>query len=227
MNKYKTLIIDADDTLFDFKASEKMALQITLEGYGVTCDEETYELYRQINMEHWNDLELGKTTQAILKYKRFEDLFNILKVDADVEKVADEYLENLSQQGIILDGAHDLVEALSKKYSIYIITNGITSVQRGRFQHASIMAFVKAIVISEEAGANKPNPQIFQYWDSLYGPFERSETLIIGDSLSSDIQGGINYGIDTCWFNPELHETHLVKPTYTVDSYEAIKNLLL
>lgn len=227
MKKYKTLILDADDTLFDFKESEKMALKITLEGYGVSCDEETYQLYRQINMEHWNDLELGKTTQAILKYKRFEDLFSILKVSADVEAVADQYLENLSQQGILLEGAHDLVEALSKVYNIYIITNGITTVQKGRFQHASIMAYVKAIVISEEAGANKPNPQIFQYWDSLYGPFEKSEVLIVGDSLSSDIQGGIHYGIDTCWYNPDGLETHLIEPTYRVRSFEDIKTLLL
>lgn len=227
MKKYKTLIIDADDTLFDFKASEKMALKITLDAYGVTCDEETYELYKKINEEHWKDLELGKTTQAILKYKRFEDLFTILKLTADVEKVADEYLENLSEQGILLDGAHDLIEALSVKYPIYILTNGITSVQRGRFQHASIMAYVKAIVISEEAGANKPNPDIFHYWNSLYGPFEKTDVLIIGDSLSSDVQGGINYGIDTCWFNPEKLETHLIQPTYTVNNYEDIKSLLL
>lgn len=227
MNTYKTLIIDADDTLFDFKASEKMALRMTLETYGVTCDEETFTLYKKINEEHWKDLELGKTTQAILKYKRFEDLFTILKISADVEKVADQYLENLSQQGILLEGAHELIESLSEKYPIYILTNGITSVQKGRFQHASIMAFVKAIVISEEAGANKPNPEIFQYWDRLYGPFEKSEVLIIGDSLSSDIQGGINYGIDTCWYNPDHLESHLIEPTYTVNSYEAIKNLLL
>lgn len=227
MKKYKTLIFDADDTLFDFKASEKMALKITLETYGVTCDEETYELYKRINEEHWKDLELGKTTQAILKYKRFEDLFTILKLSADVEKVADEYLENLSHQGILLDGAYELIESLSAQYSIYIITNGITNVQKGRFQHASIMAFVKAIVISEEAGANKPNPEIFHYWNTLYGPFEKSEVLMIGDSLSSDIQGGINYGIDTCWFNPEGQETHLIQPTYMADHYQAIKNLLL
>ncbi len=227
MRKYKTLIFDADDTLFDFVASEKMALKMTLEHYGVQCTEETYQLYRQINNEHWTDLELGKTTQAILKYKRFEDLFSILNIDADANPVADQYLENLSQQGILIEGAHELIETLSKFYNIYIITNGITTVQTGRFQHASIMALIKGLVISEEAGCNKPNPEIFQYWNEKYGPFEKSEVIMIGDSLSSDIQGGIQYGIDTCWYNPENIETHLIKPTYTVQHYEGIKSLLL
>lgn len=227
MKLYKQLIFDADDTLFDFQTAEKIALQMTLKEFEVGYSLELHQHYKRISKRLWDDLELGLVTQETLKYKRFEELFEIMTLKQDVNAVAHRYLENLSGQGILLDGALELVQALSQKYDLYLLTNGITTVQKGRFQHSPIMGCLKGVIISEEAGVNKPDVKIFEFLNEKYGPFEKTEMLMIGDSLSSDIQGGVNYGIDTCWFNPKKMLSDVLMPTYEVQSLEALRELLL
>lgn len=227
MKLYKQLIFDADDTLFDFQTAEKIALEMTLKEFEVGYSLELHQHYKRISKRLWDDLELGLVTQETLKYKRFEELFEIMTLKQDVNSVAHRYLENLSGQGILLEGALELVQELSKEYDLYLLTNGITTVQKGRFQHSPIMGYLKGFIISEEAGVNKPDVKIFEFLNEKYGPFEKSEMLMIGDSLSSDIQGGINYGIDTCWFNPKEMASEVLVPTYEVQSLEALRELLL
>lgn len=227
MKTYKQLIFDADDTLFDFQTAEKVALETTLTAFGLYFDADIYRQYKDISKRLWQELELGLVTQEILKYQRFEELAKMMDLSVDTRALAEAYLENLSQQGILLHDALEIVKALSAEYDLYILTNGITSVQKGRFQHSPIMAYVKGIVISEEAGVNKPDPQIFEFFNSKYGPFKKAELLVIGDSLTSDIQGGINYGIDTCWFNPKGAEAAPLVPTYQIQTLDALYALLL
>ena len=227
MKLYKQLIFDADDTLFDFQTAEKTALKMTLKEFEVGYSLELHQHYKRISKRLWDDLELGLVTQETLKYKRFEELFEIMTLKQDVNAVAHRYLENLSGQGILLEGALELVQALSKEYDLYLLTNGITTVQKGRFQHSPIMNCLKGFIISEEAGVNKPDVKIFEFLNEKYGPFEKAEMLMIGDSLSSDIQGGVNYGIDTCWFNPKKEISDVLVPTYEVESLDALGKLLL
>ncbi len=227
MKTYKQLIFDADDTLFDFQIAEKIALEMTLKAFEVEYNDQIYQLYKGISKRLWNNLELGLVTQEVLKYQRFKELFEMVGIERNVNRVADRYLENLSEQGILFEGALELVRELSVHYDLYILTNGINAVQKGRFQHSPIMSFIKGIIISEEAGVNKPSEGIFKYFDEKFGPFNKPDLLMIGDSLTSDIQGGINYGIDTCWYNPNGEVSECLVPTYEIKLLEALYDLLL
>ena len=129
---------------------------------------------------------------------------------------------------ILYDNSIELIETLHKSYRLAIVTNGLTSVQDKRIRKSSIAKFFETIVISEEVSTAKPNPKIFEHTLKSMNFFDKSKVLMIGDSLSSDIQGGINFGIDTCWYNPNkvINETS-IKPTYEISNFDELKLLLL
>lgn len=229
MKRYTTLLMDADETLLDFERSEQFALFHTLKArLGVTLTEEMRLCYHRINATLWRKLERGELTRDRLRTLRFEEWFAACSLAADDAAAFNaEYMQAIGLKGYVLDGALELLEKLSKRYAIHIITNGTACVQHTRLADSGLLPFVDRVFISEEIGADKPSPAFFDYVLSTIGSPLKEEILIIGDSPTSDIRGGMLSGIDTCWFDP--HGATLpadIVPTTRVSSYDDLLNLL-
>lgn len=206
--KYKWILFDADNTLFDYDAAERGALGSTFEEMGRPLTAESREIYRVINHQNWQAYERGEITQAVLRIRRFAQYLEALGLADDPEQVSKRYLYHLGNRTDLVDGAQRLVERLEHRVGMMIITNGLKDVQRSRLSQSPIGRYFKDIVISEEVGFAKPDRRIFDAAFELMGQPARSEVIIVGDSLTSDIRGGVNYGIDTCWFNPGNRVNH-------------------
>lgn len=196
----RTVLLDADDTLFDFKRSESVAIAETLRRFGVEPTEKTVARYSEINDGYWKKLERGEVLRSELKERRFADLFGELGVPCDAKKVADCYGELLAQGHFFIDGAEQLLEDLYGRYDLYIVSNGYAKTQQGRLASAKAEHYFKDVFISQQIGADKPDPAFFAACFSRIPNFRREETVIVGDSLTSDILGGIRAGIKTVWF---------------------------
>jgi len=158
--------------------------------------------YKRINHEVWRSFERGEITSLELRRIRFQRFCDEVGIDTNPESMSARYLEWLGRSAFLLDGASEVVEKLAAYCRLAIVTNGLKDVQNGRFGLSPIKHHFDAIVISEEVGAQKPDPRIFEHAMERLGKPDRRSVLMVGDSLSSDIQGGVNFGIDTCWFNP-------------------------
>jgi YjjG family noncanonical pyrimidine nucleotidase len=209
--RYTWLLFDADGTLFDYDQAEINALQGAIAEAGLTWDTRYLELYRPINQQLWLDLERGAILPDVLRVRRFELLFQAIPLNVNALAFSDSYLHHLAQASVLMRGAQEVVEALYKSYRLLIITNGLTSVQRPRFNASPIAHCFSDIVISDEIGVAKPAAGFFDVAFARMQHPRKDEVLVIGDSLTSDMQGGIAYGLDTCWFNPghAPHPTHL------------------
>ena len=216
--KYKLLIFDADDTLFDFKKSERVAFGKTMQAFGFDYEEKHHlPLYDKINRDIWKELEAGAITQKELKIKRFRRLAAHLKSDMDVSAFAACYTKCLSNASYLFEDAYDLVKELHPLYHLVLITNGLTDVQNKRIRQSVIAPFFKEITISEEIGVSKPDPAIFNHALRHFSTVDPSHMLMIGDNLHSDILGGKKMGIDTCWYNPAyLKNETKIQPTYEI-----------
>ncbi len=208
IHNYDWLIFDADNTLFDYDKAEKLALLNTLNDFDIGYDKNSIiDIYHKINHKIWMDFEKGLIkSQAEIKQKRTRQLFEVLQVNRDIEQFADAYLVNLSKNGHLLENALHVIQSLAKTHQMVIMTNGMTQVQRPRFKASPITQYFKHIVISEEIRYSKPSPKIFDYAFKLMEHPNKHKVMMIGDNLGSDVQGGINYGIDTIWFNPNSHK---------------------
>ncbi len=229
MRRYTTLLMDADETLLDFERSEQFALSHTLKNrLGVTLTEEMRLCYHRINATLWRQLERGELTRDRLRTLRFEEWFTSCGLPHDDAAAFNaDYMQAIGLRGYVLDGAIDLLERLSKHYSIHIITNGTACVQHTRLADSGLLPFVDRVFISEEIGADKPSPAFFDHVLSSIGSPRKEDVLIIGDSPTSDIRGGMLSCIDTCWFDP--HGATLpdgIAPTTRVSSYEELLNFL-
>lgn len=200
--KYKTILFDADGTLLDFERSEKEALYDAMRMHDIEPSEEKRLIYCEINDSLWKMLERGEIEKQVLLYRRFELFLEAIGLERDGRKMADDYMNSLSTKGYLLDGADALCEYLSKRAKLYIVTNGVEFIQKGRWARCDTRKYFEDFFISGVIGAEKPNPEYFEYVSAHIEGFEKESTLIVGDSLTSDIRGGINYGIDTCWYNP-------------------------
>lgn len=200
--KYKWLLLDADGTLFDYDLAEATALRQTFEELGCGYKARYADAYRQINGWIWLEFEQGRITQERLRTRRFELLFEHLELECDAETFSARYLSNLAKGTDLIGGVEEVLRALHGKVGLVMITNGLKDVQRPRFAQSLIAEYFADFLISEEVGAAKPSREIFDVAFARMGQPHKDEVLIVGDSLSSDIKGGNNYGIDTCWFNP-------------------------
>lgn len=227
MKKYKWLLFDADGTLFDYDKAEAKALKQSIEQIGHPYNEKYLAEYRQVNRSVWDEFEQGKLPQDVLKVKRFELFLERIKIDGRPEKLSQHYLENLAKGHDLIDGAEETLKALSSRYKLAIITNGLKEVQRSRLNKSKICGYIEVIIISDEIGVAKPEAAIFEAAFAAMGCPGKEETLIIGDSLSSDIAGGYNYGIDTCWYNPQKKEPENgVGITYEISKLAELRELL-
>ncbi len=199
---YPWLWFDADGTLFDFKRAEATALKQTFHSLSLPFEERYLDVYHRINQGLWQALERKEITSEALQYRRFELLQGSLQLSGSFDQMSSVYLEQLAICSELMEEAEDVLRALHRKSRIAIITNGLRAVQRSRLAHSTIRYLITDIIISEEIGAAKPQAAFFDIAFSRLGHPAKSEVLIIGDSLSSDMPGGVNYGLDTCWFNP-------------------------
>jgi 2-haloacid dehalogenase len=225
--RYPWLLFDLDDTLFDFRAAETHALEQELGDAGVACDPSWLAIYREVNAGAWQALEEGRTTPERLRVERFEALFQRLDLDLDAAAFSAGYLRHLGTQAQLVDGALAMLDAVLPGRRLAVITNGLVEVQRPRLAASVISGRIAVIVISEEEGAAKPDPAIFDIALERMGRPARRDVLMIGDSLSSDVAGGLAAGLDTAWFNPAgLPGRDGLAPTHELRSLGELVDLL-
>ena len=224
---YEILFLDLDDTILDFKKAERIAISKTIGDFGVEPTDEVLARYHVINKWHWEQLELGKLTRAEVLENRFGVLFEELGVAADKTACARAYEKNLSIGHYFLPGAEEAVEYLSKHYRLFLTSNGTASVQKGRMTSANLYRFFEKVFVSQEIGHNKPSKAYFDGCIAQILGYDPARTIIVGDSLSSDIKGGINAGIATCWVNPNhAPGREDIKPDYEIESLAQLPALL-
>ncbi|MPM05230.1 putative HAD-hydrolase YfnB [bioreactor metagenome] len=227
--RYEFVLFDADNTLFDFDLAEHKAFYKTMKEYGIACSEQTETLYRSLNQELWTAFNKGMgLPQEKLVIKRFSLLLEALKTEGDPAELNRAYLANLGAQAILLPGALELCRRVSPFCTLAIVTNGVPSVQHGRFDGCPLASYFTRLFISGEMGCQKPQRAFFDRVCEELGIHDRRRAVVVGDNLSSDIMGGINAGIDTIWYNPfgSANDPE-IWPTWEAHSYEAVEAILL
>lgn len=227
MAKYDYVLLDVDNTLLDFDGSEVEALLATLKAYGYPTTEESFRVYHRGNRSLWDAFERGEISQEEVLARRFQCFMEDMGGDHDPIVMNQEYMNQLAQQRKMLPGAEEFCHQLASTCTLAIVTNGVAQVQRGRLDHSSIRTFFSHVFISAELGHQKPSREFFDIVCRELSIVDRSRAVIVGDSLSSDIQGGINAGIDTIWYNPKRLPAGAVRPTWEVSCFAAAASLIL
>lgn len=218
------VFLDLDDTILDFRWAEHQAITRTLTDFSVDPTEAVCDRYRQINWECWLKLERGEITREELQVSRFRQLQQELELEGDPVAFADTYIQYLSQGHCFLPGAEEALHTLAKRYRLFLATNGIARVQYGRLESAGITHCFEKLFISHEMGTYKPDKEYFEQCFAAIPGFCRERAIMVGDSLNSDIRGGIHAGILTCWMNPHGRpEREDIHPDYQI---EALPQLL-
>lgn len=197
--KYDTIFFDLDGTLLDFHSAEETALrEVFTEIAGVSNLESAVSGYRRMNGLYWRMLERGEIAPGEINQKRFEEFAKEFAPEIDPGVLGDSYLSRLAGHATLYGGTIELLKLLAPLCRTALITNGFSETQRAKLAHTGLTDVFEAIVISEEIGAAKPDPTIFEHAAKSLGGIEKSRTLMVGDSLTSDIAGGMRFGIDTC-----------------------------
>ena len=199
---YHTVLLDLDHTLVDFDGAELRAYDFVMRKHGLLSPMDHFDRYHKINADLWGAVERGEILPPAVGRKRFEIFLDELQLDVDVTQVSDDFLAALAHFSELYPGVREVLEELTTRASLAYITNGLSEVQRPRIERLELEQYVDAVVVSGEEGVTKPNPGIFDILFERLGHPTREGTMIVGDSLTSDIKGGANYGIDTCWYNP-------------------------
>ena len=226
--KFSTILWDVDGTLLDFEYSQRIALARSFEALGRSIDENVQKRYDEINESYWKRLEKGEVTRAELLPGRFVLLFREFHMEGiDVEAFRKDYQQHLGSIFCLKDSCLDLLARLSPHVRQYIVTNGVTSTQQSKLELSGIAGLVDGIFISEQLGADKPSIDFFEKCLDSISEKDKSRILIVGDSLSSDIQGGINAGIVTCWYRPYGKEnTTGMQPDYEISHLSQIFDVI-
>lgn len=221
------LFLDLDETILDFHKAERIALSKTFRTFGLAPDAAVVERYKQINILHWQMLERGEISREEVKVGRFIALFRELGVDCNPAAVTQEYEKNLAFGHYFLPGAEEALVGLSKKYRLFLASNGTAAVQAGRLTSANLYRFFENVFVSEEIGHNKPAKAYFDACFSRIPGFDPAKAMMVGDSLTSDIRGGNNAGIRTCWVNPDHRPRDPeIHADYEIESLAQLENLL-
>ncbi len=219
MRKYKTLLFDIDDTILNFHKAERKALCLALKKLNVEVNEEILNRYHEINIKYWKMVEEKIITRDDCLIQRFEEFLPIYSITMKAKDFEDLYRHYLNQQAYVIKNARLVLTNLQKNYRIYAITNGVKQTQDYRMKKAKMQSFFEKSFVSEAIGYHKPSLEYLQYVKVNIENFQPQTTLIIGDSLSSDIQLGINGHMDTCWFNlNRKRNTTSIQPTYEIHS---------
>ena len=201
--KYPYLLFDADDTLFDFPKASSQAFSVMCRKNDVPDSPETYQLYHEINLVLWEAFNHGEITKEFLTLERYVRFLKALGLDRDAAQCNRDYLEALGRTVFPLPHAEKVCRELVRRgHKLYIVTNAVASVQRSRLSACPFGDVFTDAFISEEAGAPKPQKAYYDYVRRQVPEITPKNTLVIGDSLSTDIRGANNAGLPCCWFNP-------------------------
>ena len=212
----KFIFLDLDDTILDFHRSEAVALRKTLQSLNVDPTDAVIARYSEINREHWKALERREMTREQVLTGRFRQLFEELGMNVSPNVAQSLYEKNLSESHFFVDGAPRLLMTLSKKYALYIASNGTTMVQTSRIASSGIGRYFKDVFLSQQLGADKPQIEFFERATGQIEGYKPEESIILGDSITSDMQGGINAGMHTCWYNPHRRDNHGIIPEFEI-----------
>ncbi len=198
---YKILVVDLDNTIVDFDGAEELAVIKAFEKNAVPISEEVIRDYHLINDALWKELEKGTIEKKVLVVKRFSDLFKKYDISADAELVNRDYIDFMASSTEFIEGADEFLHYIKERYTNVLMSNGFLPAQKAKVKRHGLDKYFSHIIISDGLGFSKPDIRIYEYMEELLGSVDKSEVLVIGDSLSSDINGGNNYGVDTLWFN--------------------------
>jgi 2-haloacid dehalogenase len=221
------ILFDADRTLFDYDKAENAALKDTFFHFKFDYKADIHlALYREINEGLWRKVEKGEITPGELSDERFRRMFNKRLSEFDIKEFSRLYLINLSKKSFLIHGAEEICRSLSERFRLAIVTNGYRKVQLGRMEGSAIKPFIEKIIVSEDVGYNKPHPGIFQYTFDALCHNDKDTVLMVGDSLASDIAGGIRFGIKTCWYNPDRKSVIPgLEPDYEITDLRELQTL--
>jgi YjjG family noncanonical pyrimidine nucleotidase len=215
--RYTHLLFDLDHTLLDSHESERLAYAHTMAVIGLADPDGHFDRYVAINRAMWVAVEAGDLQPSEVRHRRFEQFVADIGVDADPHQMAEAFVIGLGRFGELYEGAREVLETLAERATLAMVTNGLSEVQRARIERLGLADYFHTIVISSEVGVTKPRREIFELAFAGLGHPSPETALMIGDSLSSDIAGGRNFGIDTCWYNPLRQERADVNPvTYEI-----------
>lgn len=227
MPNYNTILFDVDDTLLDFEATEKASLIKLFAHEKVTLTPDIETRYQTINHHLWHRLEQGEISQEEVVSGRFQRLFDELGIARDGRACDNRYREYLAEGHYLIEGAQALIEKLHQQINLYVVTNGVSSTQYRRLTDSGLLPYFKAVFVSEDTGFQKPMAGFFNHVFERIPQFNKEDTLIIGDSLTSDIKGGHLAGIATCWYNPGRKDKQGYTPTYEIAHLDEVATLAL
>lgn len=223
---YDWILFDADNTLWDFSASEAAALELTLRSRDIDWSDEVLYQYRQINHRAWSDFEAGLLPKEQLRTIRFKRLLEHYELDHPAEDLSFDYRTYLGKSTHMLPGATELLQRCGEHYRLGLITNGLKEVQRPRLAATDLEKHFEFIVISDEIGVAKPQAAFFDYAYAHMGGADKSRVLVVGDNPNADVRGALNYGFDACWLRhpgvadrPKLGETFRVRHVHELAAH--------
>lgn len=227
MKTYKTLLFDLDNTLLDFSAAEDIAFRKMVADQGFSYSDTLKTDYQILNQKLWQAYEHGEKSRDEVVTTRFSLFFETLGKEVDGILLEYRYRLYLEEGNQLMDGALELMKELSLRFDLYIVTNGVSETQDKRLKSSGLFPFFKGVFVSEDTGFQKPMKEFFDWCFAKVPNIDIETTLIIGDSLSADIQGGINVGMDTCWINPfKVKNTSAIQPTYEISHLNELRELL-
>ena len=228
MGKFDIILWDVDQTLLDFKKSESYAIRFCFRKFGKEASDETVSAYTSINENFWKQIEKGQINKKEALVERFRTLFRqIGEEDIEAEAFQKEYADALGSVYYFQDDSYNLLNQLKGKYRQYLVTNGVTYTQMKKLRLSGLDKLVDGIFVSEQLGVPKPHKEFFEQCFCAIPGFQREKALIVGDSLSSDMQGGNNAQISTCWYNPAgLENPFNIRIDYQIKDLNEIWNVL-
>ncbi len=223
----QNVFLDLDDTILDFHTAERLAISEALRTFGTVADDAVLRRYSEINKSFWERLERREIKREEVLLGRFRQFLSEIGCGASAEEMQTCYESHLEHQGIFLPGAKELLDTLYGKYRLYLASNGNSRVQAGRIAVTGIRRYFDDIFVSQELGADKPSAEFFARAFARIGDVERDRTVMVGDSLTSDILGGKNAGIRTVWFCPkEKPQRDGISPDFVIRSLDELPSLL-
>lgn len=198
----KAVLIDIDNTLLDFNASATLAMEESFLSHGLPFRPEMFKTFKRVNDSLWLKIEKNEITRAELHAVRFDLILKELGLNYDGKKIEKDFLSNLNHCAVKIDGAEDIMKYLSRKYVVCTASNAPTLQSKTRLAYSGLNKYVTREFISEEIGFAKPGKEFFDVCMNALSPIKKEETVMIGDSLTADIAGGVNYGLKTIWYNP-------------------------
>lgn len=227
---YDLFLFDLDDTLLDFKASERLSFSLAMKSLGLTSGlEELFKQYQVVNTALWKDFEKGLTTKDHIKVERFRKIFEPNGIEIDPALAGGRYLDTLPETVVLVDHAAEICEWLCRKGEIGIITNGIESVQSRRIQNSKLAPYISFVSVSDACGFAKPDVRFFEHTAKMAKKFSKASSIMVGDRIETDILGAHNFGVASCWFNPlgTPHDSTEVAPAkYEVKHLSELRGII-